>query len=145
VKILLASIKPAVTKEELDGVSRGIDSTFRLLSDNLDQTENAFDLDAAIARAEEGSNEAGMAGVRHLELFMWLTELREFKRRWQEQSLSTPFTRLLGRLPGRFQWTLHNLVAHPLSEVLYQIGLEKASNYIHDHTTPVHDAGNGRG
>jgi len=46
---------------------------------------------------------------------------------------------------GRFQWTLHNVVAHPLSEILYQIGLEKAGNVIHDITIPAHVQGTGRG
>ena len=46
---------------------------------------------------------------------------------------------------GRFQWTLHNLVAHPLSELLYLVGLEKASNWIHDATIPTHEPRTGRG
>ena len=37
---------------------------------------------------------------------------------------------------GRFQWTLHNVVAHPLSEILAQFGLEKAGNIVHDLTIP---------
>jgi len=52
---------------------------------------------------------------------------------------------LLGRLPSRFQWTIHNLVAHPLSELVYQFGLENISNYIHDITIPEHKPGTGRG
>lgn len=43
----------------------------------------------------------------------------------------------LGRLPERWQWTLHNLVGHPLSEVLFQVGLRRWSEYIHDITTPT--------
>lgn len=43
---------------------------------------------------------------------------------------------LLARLPIRWRWTLHNLVAHPLSEVLYQIGCEGWSNIVHDGTVP---------
>lgn len=53
--------------------------------------------------------------------------------------------RLLGRLPPRFRWTLHNLVAHPLSEVLFQLGLVDASNRVHDATVPDHEPGTGRG
>jgi len=53
--------------------------------------------------------------------------------------------RLLGRLPPRFQWTLHNLVAHPLSEVLFQVGLREWSDKLHDLTVPEHEAGTGRG
>lgn len=51
----------------------------------------------------------------------------------------------LGKLPERFRWTLHNLVAHPISEVLYQIGLQKLSDEIHDRTIPEHPPGTGRG
>ena len=53
--------------------------------------------------------------------------------------------RVLARLPGRFQWTLHNLVAHPLSEVLYQVGLRRWSDLVHDLTVPAHAPGTGRG
>jgi hypothetical protein len=44
--------------------------------------------------------------------------------------------RLLARLPARFRWTLHNMLAHPLSEVAYQLGLHAASRSIHDLTAP---------
>ena len=43
---------------------------------------------------------------------------------------------IINKLPDRFKWTIHNIVAHPLSEVLFQLGFEKASNKIHDCTTP---------
>ena len=52
---------------------------------------------------------------------------------------------LLARLPERFQWTLHNLLAHPVSEVLYQIGLGDLGNRVHDATIPTHVKGTGRG
>jgi len=44
---------------------------------------------------------------------------------------------LLSRLPERFRWTLHNVVAHPLSEVLYQLGARRASDAVHDRTVPA--------
>jgi hypothetical protein len=53
--------------------------------------------------------------------------------------------KLFARLPERFRWTAHNLIAHPLSEVLYQIGLRDLSNRVHDWTIPEHEAGTGRG
>jgi len=53
--------------------------------------------------------------------------------------------KLFARLPERFRWTAHNLIAHPLSEVLYQIGLHDLSNRVHDWTIPEHEAGTGRG
>jgi hypothetical protein len=58
---------------------------------------------------------------------------------------SQAMPKFLASLPPRFQWTLHNLVAHPLSEVLFQVGLEDASNWVHDQTIPVHEPGTGRG
>jgi len=47
--------------------------------------------------------------------------------------------RLLGALPVRFQWTLHNVVAHPLSEVAYQLTGNPGgfSAWIHDVTSPL--------
>ena len=52
--------------------------------------------------------------------------------------------KFLSRL-GPFKWSLHNLVAHPLSELIYLIGFEKVSNWIHDITIPEHESGTGRG
>lgn len=43
---------------------------------------------------------------------------------------------MINRLPARFRWTLHNLVAHPLSEVLFQLGFEDLGNRLHDATIP---------
>jgi len=42
-------------------------------------------------------------------------------------------------------WAVHNLIAHPLSEVVFWLGSERASNWIHDNTVPRHGAGAGRG
>jgi len=53
--------------------------------------------------------------------------------------------KLVTSFPTRFQWTLHNLVAHPLSEVLFQLGFESFSNTVHDSTVPLHEEGTGRG
>ena len=48
-------------------------------------------------------------------------------------------------LPPRLRWAPHNLIAHPLSELLFQLGFEDAGNRLHDWTVPLHDAGTGRG
>lgn len=48
--------------------------------------------------------------------------------------------KMLGRLPLRFQWTLHNVVAHPVSEILYQFGYESLGNALHDATVPQKEA-----
>lgn len=42
-------------------------------------------------------------------------------------------------------WALHNIIAHPLSEILYWIGFDDLGNWIHDHTVPEHEEGTGRG
>ena len=52
---------------------------------------------------------------------------------------------MLAQLPQRFQWTLHNVIAHPLSELVYQLGWEDLSHRIHDRTVPTHPTGTGRG
>jgi hypothetical protein len=54
-------------------------------------------------------------------------------------------SRLLGRLPPRWRWVAHNIVGHPLSEVLYQVGLRRWSDLAHDLTVPEHEPGTGRG
>lgn len=42
-------------------------------------------------------------------------------------------------------WTVHNLFAHPLSEIAYLLGFHQLSGMIHDGTVPVHEEGTGRG
>ena len=50
------------------------------------------------------------------------------------------FQRGLSNLPSRWQWTVHNIVAHPLSEVAFQVGALNLSDIIHDCTIPIrHD------
>jgi hypothetical protein len=89
-----------------------------------------------------------MEGARQLELFVWLTELKELRRRFQERlPAPTPSALggLLGMLPERFRWVLHNVVAHPVGEVLDQVGLHRAAELLHDYTIPAHQPGTGRG
>lgn len=52
---------------------------------------------------------------------------------------------IINRFPERFKWTIHNLIAHPLSEIFYQFGFEDLSNKIHDSTIPDHESDQGRG
>ena len=42
----------------------------------------------------------------------------------------------------RFRYTIHNIVGHPLMEVLYLIGLKRASMWIHDITLPNNNGDN---
>ena len=60
-------------------------------------------------------------------------------------------------IPKPFIWSIHNVIAHPLSEIFYISGyvgiqkfdrgdrLIKLGNWIHDITIPHHKSGEGRG
>lgn len=64
----------------------------------------------------------------------------------QFQAPSKPrLLRLIDSLPQRFRWTPHNLIAHSLSEALFQLGFEALGNKLHDATVPTHEKGTGRG
>lgn len=52
---------------------------------------------------------------------------------------------IFNRLPVRFRWTIHNVIAHPLSEVLFQIGFAHLADLVHDWTIPEHEPGTGNG
>ena len=45
----------------------------------------------------------------------------------------------LAKLPVRFQFILHNLVSHPLSEIVFQFtgNREGLCGWIHDCTLPL--------
>lgn len=50
------------------------------------------------------------------------------------------------KLPRVFKaWWFHNLIAHPVSEILFWIRCYNASDWIHDESIPEHKSGNGRG
>ena len=49
----------------------------------------------------------------------------------------TRLPRLLGRLPKRYRYTLHNLVGHPLMEVLWLAGFPDLSDLVHLRTQPA--------
>ena len=38
---------------------------------------------------------------------------------------------------GRFNYTIHNLIAHPLMEVLHLVGLSDLGDKVHDATLPL--------
>jgi len=40
---------------------------------------------------------------------------------------------------GRFNYTIHNLIAHPIMELLHLIGLTDLGNKIHDCTLPLQE------
>ena len=43
----------------------------------------------------------------------------------------------LSKVPARWQWTLHNLVGHPMSEIAYQLGAYSLSDIFHNVTIPI--------
>lgn len=46
-----------------------------------------------------------------------------------------------------FRWTFHNIIGHPISEIIYLLGFKKLSNKIHEVTIPkpVKEIGNNEG
>ncbi len=44
--------------------------------------------------------------------------------------------KIINALPKKYQWTIHNLIAHPLMEIIYLSGRESLSQKIHDCTIP---------
>ena len=52
---------------------------------------------------------------------------------------------LFARLPSHFHWSVHNLIAHPLSEVLHLVGFTQLGSKLHDWTIPEHTPGEGHG
>lgn len=61
------------------------------------------------------------------------------------KSVEASINSLIMSLPERYRWSLHNLVAHPLSEIVHLIGYTDLGNKIHDCTIPKHKEGDGRG
>lgn len=39
-------------------------------------------------------------------------------------------------LPERFEFTIHNVIGHPLSELLHQLGFEDLADDVHSFTAP---------
>jgi len=37
---------------------------------------------------------------------------------------------------GYFKWSIHNLIAHPIMEILHLIGLSKLGGKLHNYTLP---------
>ena len=70
-------------------------------------------------------------------------ESNEIKKDTPTPTLEEVGFALLSRVPDRFKWTIRNLIAHPLSEVLYQIGMKDTSSRIHDFSIPPHNHGKG--
>lgn len=46
--------------------------------------------------------------------------------------------RLWSRM-GRFSYSVHNIIGHPLAEICWIIGLDAIGDYIHDITVPNPD------
>ena len=44
--------------------------------------------------------------------------------------------KIINILPIRYKWTIHNLIAHPLSEIVHLLGSTDIANKIHDCTLP---------
>jgi hypothetical protein len=45
--------------------------------------------------------------------------------------------KLITKLPEKYQWSIHNIIGHPLSEIFHILGFENLSKQIHDKTLPL--------
>lgn len=43
---------------------------------------------------------------------------------------------LISKLPEKFQWSIHNIIGHPIAEILHLVGLDNLSQQVHDLTLP---------
>jgi len=43
---------------------------------------------------------------------------------------------IITKLPDKYQYSIHNLIAHPMMEVLHLCGYTELGNKIHDATLP---------
>lgn len=43
---------------------------------------------------------------------------------------------IITKLPGKYQYSAHNLIAHPLMELAHLCGYTELGNKIHDATLP---------
>lgn len=53
--------------------------------------------------------------------------------------------KLRSKSSNHFKWTFHNLIAHPLSEILHIFGMTRIGNSLHDWSIPDHLPEEGRG
>ena len=44
--------------------------------------------------------------------------------------------KIIALLPVKYSMSIHNLVAHPLSEIFHILGMNEIALYIHDITLP---------
>ena len=60
-------------------------------------------------------------------------------------NIKSKLNKVIMAFPERYRWSLHNLIAHPLSEIVHLCGYTDLGNKIHDYTIPDHEEGQGRG
>lgn len=47
--------------------------------------------------------------------------------------------KIINKLPEKYKWTIHNLIAHPISEIIHLLGNTNLAAKIHDCTIPDED------
>lgn len=57
-----------------------------------------------------------------------------------KENLEFSIKNTISNLPPDLKWLPHNMIAHPLMEIFYQLGLEEKSSYIHDITIPNNES-----
>jgi len=49
-----------------------------------------------------------------------------------------------GGTTGHLRYTFHNLVGHPVMEILHMVGLKRWGVWVHEHTLPKSERGYGQ-
>lgn len=56
-----------------------------------------------------------------------------------ERPLRPQFLPRLWSRMGRFSYSIHNIIGHPIAEIFWIVGLNHVGDYIHDITVPSPD------
>jgi len=92
-----------------------------------------------IAHTEpEASNQKSGSGIPDIE--EELAKLQEQAVQRERKEFDGIVLSRMGRfraaLNKHFAWTFHNLIAHPLSEIVHLVGLSRLSDWIHEASMP---------
>lgn len=73
-------------------------------------------------------------------------QIKELQQQLEEAlSSRDPEIRGVRKGPANLWWGIHNLIAHPLSEIVWWLGAKNLAAVIHDATLPEHTGNGGRG
>ena len=69
-----------------------------------------------------------------MKLKHYITNIQTSLKTATKQNINFCIKNTINHLPEDLKWAPHNLIAHPLMEICYQIGLTELSEHIHNIT-----------